>query len=60
MFFIAAILYGLGFGSLFPTIQTWCLNLVKEHEYEDAMASFFNMFDIGIGGGAILDRKSVV
>lgn len=53
-FFVAAILYGLGFGAIFPTIQTWCLNLVEEHEHEGAMASFFNMFDIGIGGGAIL------
>lgn len=53
-FLVAAILYGLGFGAIFPTIQTWCLNLVKEHEHEGAMASFFNMFDVGIGGGAIL------
>lgn len=53
-FFIAAVLYGLGFGAIFPTIQTWCLNLVKEHEHEGAMSSFFNMFDLGIGGGAVL------
>lgn len=53
-FFMAAILYGLGFGSIFPAIQTWCLNLVEEHEHEMAMASFFNFFDIGIGGGALL------
>lgn len=53
-FYIAAILYGLGFGAIFPTIQTWCLNLVEEHEHEGAMASFFNMFDIGIGGGAMI------
>ncbi|KAB2335121.1 MFS transporter [Bacillus mesophilum] len=54
MFFIAAVFYGLGFGSLLPAIQTWCLNLVQEHEHEDAMATFYNFFDLGIGGGAML------
>jgi predicted MFS family arabinose efflux permease len=53
-FFVSASLYGLGFGAIFPAIQTWCLNLVEEHEHEDAMASFFNFFDIGIGSGAVL------
>ncbi|GAE36289.1 MFS transporter [Halalkalibacter akibai] len=54
MFLIAAIFYGLGFGAIFPAIQTWCLNLVEEHEHEDAMASFFNFFDLGIGGGSFI------
>jgi predicted MFS family arabinose efflux permease len=53
-FFIAAALYGLGFGSIFPAIQTWCINLVQEHEHEYAMSTFFNFFDIGIGGGSLL------
>lgn len=53
-FFVAAILYGFGFGAIFPAIQTWCLNIVEEHEHEDAMATFYNFFDIGVGGGAIL------
>ncbi|WP_163581316.1 MFS transporter [Gracilibacillus saliphilus] len=54
MFFIAAIFYGFGFGAIFPAIQTWCMNLVEEHEHEDAMASFFNFFDLGIGGGSFI------
>ncbi|MFD2655636.1 MFS transporter [Gracilibacillus thailandensis] len=53
-FFIAAIFYGFGFGSIFPAIQTWCMNLVDEHEHESAMASFFNFFDLGIGGGSFI------
>ncbi|GAB3059073.1 hypothetical protein JCM19029_08300 [Salinicoccus sesuvii] len=52
MIFSAALLYGFGFGAIFPAIQTWCINLVGEHE--DAMASFFNFFDLGIGGGSFL------
>jgi predicted MFS family arabinose efflux permease len=54
VFLIAAALYGCGFGAIFPCLQTWCVNLVEEHEREHAMASFFNFFDLGIGGGAMI------
>lgn len=54
MILTAAIFYGFGFGAIFPAVQTWCINLVEEHEHEDAMASFFNFFDLGIGGGSLL------
>lgn len=50
----AAVFYGFGFGALLPAIQTWCLNLVGEHEHENAMATFFNCFDLGIGGGSLI------
>ena len=53
-FSIAALLYGFGFGAIFPAIQTWCMNLVDEHEHEGAMGTFFNFFDLGIGGGSLL------
>ncbi|WFR65102.1 MFS transporter [Paenibacillus amylolyticus] len=53
-FLIAGALYGFGFGAIFPAIQTWCVNLVEEHEHENAMASFFNFFDLGIGGGSLI------
>lgn len=52
-FLMAAFLYGLGFGAVFPAIQTWCISSVEEHEHESAVASFFNFFDIGIGVGAM-------
>jgi len=52
-FLFAAFLYGLGFGAIFPAIQSWCISLVEEHEHENAVASFFNFFDIGIGVGAM-------
>lgn len=52
-FLIAAFLYGLGFGAVFPAIQTWCISLVEEHEHENAVASFFNFFDIGVGVGSM-------
>ncbi|RAW15172.1 MFS transporter [Paenibacillus taichungensis] len=53
-FLLAGALYGFGFGAIFPAIQTWCVNLVDEHEHENAMASFFNFFDLGIGGGSLV------
>lgn len=52
-FLMAAFLYGLGFGAIFPAIQSWCISLVEEHEHENAVASFFNFFDMGIGVGAM-------
>jgi predicted MFS family arabinose efflux permease len=30
------------------------LNLVEEYERENAIAAFFNFFDFGLGGGAII------
>ncbi len=53
-FYVSAGLYGLGFGAIFPAIQTWCMNLVEEHEHEYAMSTFFNFFDFGIGVGSLL------
>lgn len=53
-FLIAAALYGFGFGAIFPALQTWCVNLVEEHEHENAIATFFNFFDLGIGGGSLI------
>lgn len=54
MLLTAGVIYGFGFGALLPAIQTWCLNLVGEHEHEGAMATFFNCFDLGIGGGSLV------
>ena len=53
-FLIAGLLYGSGFGAIFPALLTWCLNLVEEYERENAIASFFNFFDFGLGGGSII------
>ncbi|MBJ6362869.1 MFS transporter [Paenibacillus sp. GCM10012307] len=53
-FFTAAVFYGFGFGSLLPALKTWAINLVDEHEHVHAMATFFNFFDIGIGGGSLI------
>lgn len=51
---IAAVFYGIGFGSIFPAIQAWAISIVDEESREDAVATFFNCFDLGIGGGSLL------
>jgi len=50
----AAILYGMGTGTLFPSLQAWVLNNTKPEQYTKVTAMFFNSFDLGIGGGAAI------
>lgn len=51
---VAAFFYGIGYGGVFPILQTWCISLVGHHERETAVATFFNFFDIGIGLGSVV------
>ncbi|QDR83152.1 MFS transporter [Sporomusa termitida] len=50
----AAVFYGFGVGALFPALQTWILNLVPASRRSAASATFYNVLDIGAGGGAIM------
>ena len=52
--FIAAVLYGLGFGSIQPTLQAWAVEKAVENRKGMANATYFSFFDLGIGIGAIL------
>lgn len=51
---IAALLYGMGTGSLFPSLQAWTLNNTTPDKFTKVTAMFFNSFDLGIGGGSVL------
>lgn len=51
---IAAILYGIGFGSAQPALQAATLRIAPEDRRGAANASFMTAFDLGIGLGAIL------
>lgn len=51
---IAAFLYGLSTGSIFPTLQAWIMNRAKPERRTEANAMFYNSFDLGIGGGSAL------
>lgn len=52
-FLIASALYGFGYGTIFPAIQTWMFNLVPPAKRSSASASFYNMIDIGNGIGSV-------
>lgn len=52
-FLIASSLYGFGYGSIFPAVQTWMFNLVAPAKRSAASATFYNMIDIGNGVGSI-------
>lgn len=51
---IAALLYGMGAGALFPSLQAWTLNNTTPERFTKVTAMFFNSFDLGIGGGSVL------
>jgi MFS family permease len=53
IYYLAAIIYGLGVGSLFPSIQALTLSSVPMAYRTGASAYFYNAFDIGIGLGTM-------
>lgn len=52
--FIAAILYGLGFGSAQPALQAWAVDQAPMNRKGMANATFFSFFDLGVGVGAMV------
>lgn len=52
--YVAAILYGLGFGTIQPALQAWSVEQAPMHRKGMANATFFSFFDLGIGIGAML------
>lgn len=51
--FLAASLYGLGFGTVQPALQAWAVNKAPDNRKGMANATFFSFFDLGVGMGAI-------
>lgn len=52
--YVAAILYGLGFGSVQPALQAWSVSAAALNRRGMANATFFSFFDLGVGIGAIV------
>jgi MFS family permease len=50
---ISAIFYGIGYGSIQPTLQAWMINRVSPARRGAATATYFSAFDLGIGAGAL-------
>ncbi len=51
--YIAAILFGLGFGTVQPALQAWAVRDATDRRKGMANATFFSFFDLGVGIGAI-------
>lgn len=54
IFLAAALLYGLGFGSVHPTLIALLVDKVGERGRGAAMGTFTAAFDLGIGAGSIV------
>ncbi|MDR1313958.1 MAG: MFS transporter [Deltaproteobacteria bacterium] len=50
----AAVMYGLGAGALFPSLQTLALTSVPAERRTTASAYFFVAFDFGMGAGSVV------
>jgi len=51
---IAAILFGAGYGTVMPCLQTWTVQKVSEAKSGAANATFLSSFDSGVGISAFL------
>ncbi|WHY99415.1 MFS transporter [Peribacillus simplex] len=51
---IAAILFGAGYGTVMPCLQTWTVQNVREEKRGAANATFFSSFDAGVGFSAFV------
>ena len=52
--YIAASLYGLGFGAVQPALQAWAVDKADVQRKGMANATFYSFFDLGIGAGALI------
>lgn len=52
--YLAAFLYGLGFGSVQPALQAWSVEKAPMNRKGMATATFFSAFDLGVGTGAMV------
>lgn len=51
---VAALCYGVGFGTAQPTLQSWMVQSVSPHQQGMANSMYFNSLDLGVAIGALL------
>lgn len=54
LLFIAAFIYGIGYGSMQSSLQTWMIQVVSPTQRGMANGMFLNSLDLGIATGALL------
>lgn len=53
-YWLAAVLIGMGYGSLFPIFQTMVIQSVEKKRITHAVSTFFTLFDLGMAIGSVL------
>lgn len=56
-FFSSALVNGVGFGLLFPALQTLMVNLSTHNQRGTAISTYYIAFDLGVGGGMFMGGK---
>ena len=51
---LSAIFIGIGYGSLFPCLQTLAIQSVEKQRMGHAISTFFTLFDLGLAVGSIV------
>lgn len=54
MLIAAALLFGLGFGAIQPTLQAWMLESAPREEHGAVNSLFYNAIDFGVAAGSML------
>lgn len=50
---LSAVLIGIGYGSLFPCMQTLAIQSVEKQRMGHAISTFFTLFDVGLAVGSV-------
>lgn len=59
MFYLSSFLIGLGYGSLFPALQTIYVNMAPATKRGTANSTYLTGFDLGIGSGMLIGATIV-
>ena len=51
---LSAVFIGIGYGSLFPCLQTLAIQSVEKQRMGHAISTFFTLFDIGLAVGSVV------
>jgi MFS family permease len=54
MLWLSAVFIGIGYGSLFPCLQTLAIQAVEKQRMGHAIATFFTLFDLGLAVGSVM------
>ncbi|QIC63527.1 MFS transporter [Acinetobacter schindleri] len=54
MLWLSAVFVGIGYGSLFPCLQTLAIQAVEKQRMGHAISTFFTLFDLGLAVGSVM------